>query len=419
MKKVFLIGWKDVTLAFRDRAALLLMLLAPFLLTAGLGAVTGRFSGSSSSGLNQIPVILVNQDGQQLGNSLVNLFKSPELASLAAPMLQNDPATARKQVDADRAAAAVIIPAGFTASIIPKVGSATAAAGPLVKIELYTNPTRPTSVGVIRTILEEYLSRVEVGRVGGQVAVTELISHGLLPVQQAAQVGTAIGIGQADAGQNTQAITVKTSTASGKAVNFDVLAYLAPGMALMFLMYTVSNGGRTVLTEKALGTLPRLLVAPISSTQVLGGKVFGIYLTGVAQMLILIGASTLIFKLQWGDPLAVLVLVLAAVVGAAGWGMLITAVARSPGQASALGTTIFLMFGILGGSFINLSNMPGWFQTVSKITPNAWALDGFATLAGGGQLGDILTPLLALIVMGAVLFTTAAVIISRSGLVRR
>ena len=254
---------------------------------------------------------------------------------------------------------------------------------------------------------------------GGQVAVTELISHGLLPVQQAAQAGTAIGIGQADAGQNTQAITVKTSTASGKAVNFDVLAYLAPGMALMFLMYTVSNGGRTVLTEKALGTLPRLLVAPISSTQVLGGKVFGIYLTGVAQMLILIGASTLIFKLQWGDPLAVLVLVLAAVVGAAGWGMLITAVARSPGQASALGTTIFLMFGILGGSFINLSNMPGWFQTVSKITPNAWALDGFATLAGGGQLGDILTPLLALIVMGAVLFTTAAVIISRSGLVRR
>jgi hypothetical protein len=32
---------------FRDRAALTFMLLAPFLLTIGMGFVTGRFSGNS------------------------------------------------------------------------------------------------------------------------------------------------------------------------------------------------------------------------------------------------------------------------------------------------------------------------------------------------------------------------------------
>lgn len=67
-------------------------------------------------------------------------------------------------------------------------------------------------------------------------------------------------------------------------MKFDVLAYLAPGMALMFLMFTVSNGGRSILAEKTQGTLPRLLVSPTSSTQILGGKVFGILLTGAAQM---------------------------------------------------------------------------------------------------------------------------------------
>ena len=61
MKKIFLIGWKDVKLAFRDRAALILMLAAPFLLTLGMGFVTGRFSGSSSSGMSNIPVVIVNQ----------------------------------------------------------------------------------------------------------------------------------------------------------------------------------------------------------------------------------------------------------------------------------------------------------------------------------------------------------------------
>jgi ABC-2 type transport system permease protein len=416
VKRIFLIGWKDVTLAFRDRAALLMMLLAPFLLTAGLGIVTGRFSGSDGSGLNHIPVILVNQDGQQLGNRLVELFQSPDLAALVAPTLQTDPAPARRLVDADQAAAALIIPSGFTASIIPGPGAAIT--GPVVKIELYTNPTRPTGVGVLQTILESYLSQVEIGRVSGQVAVTELVSHGLLPAQQAAQAGAAIGARLA-AAPDSSAISLKTSTASGQAVKFDILSYIAPGMALMFLMYTVSNGGRTLLTEQTLGTLPRLLVAPITTTQVLGGKVFGIYLTGVAQMLILIAASALFFHLQWGDPLGVLVLVLAAVAGGVGWGMFITALARTPGQVSAIGSAIFLIFGILGGSFISLNNMPGWFQVLSKITPNSWGLDGFSTLALGGQLGDILTPLLALIVMGAVLFAIAVAIISRREFVRR
>jgi hypothetical protein len=58
---------------FRDRAALTFMLLAPFLLTIGMGFVTGRFSGGSS-GLSDIPVIIVNLDNEQLGNALADLL---------------------------------------------------------------------------------------------------------------------------------------------------------------------------------------------------------------------------------------------------------------------------------------------------------------------------------------------------------
>ena len=129
MKKILLIGRKDLTLAFRDRAALLLMLAAPFALTLGLGFITGRLSGGASSGLADIPVIVVNQDGEQLGDALANLFGSEELASLIALSETADPAAARRQVDADTAAAAIIIPAGFTRSIIPAAGATPTGAG--------------------------------------------------------------------------------------------------------------------------------------------------------------------------------------------------------------------------------------------------------------------------------------------------
>jgi ABC-2 type transport system permease protein len=117
--------------------------------------------------------------------------------------------------------------------------------------------------------------------------------------------------------------------------------------------------------------------------------------------------------------LGVLVLVLAAVVGAVGWGMLITALAKTPGQVSSIGSAVMLTFGILGGSFFSLEGMPSWLQLASKITPNAWGIDGFTTLALGGGLGQILRPVSALIVMGAVLFTAAVVLINRRGLVQR
>jgi ABC-2 type transport system permease protein len=310
-------------------------------------------------------------------------------------------------VDLDKTAAAVLIPAGFSASI-QNPQSAVAA------IEIYANPTRPTGAGLVKTIVEEFASRAETGRVGAQVILAQLGARGLLPPEKAAQLAGSLGASQA---QNAESalITVKAVNGESAPKDFNVLAYMAPGMALMFLMYTVSHGGRTLLAERSNGTLPRLLVAPVRPVQVLAGKVFGIFLTGAAQMLILVGASSLFFRLNWGNPLAVLVLVVAAVFGATGWGLLITALARTPGQVSTVGSATMLMFGILGGSFIKLENMPVWIWAFSRITPNAWGLDGFTILAGGGQLGEIGPQVAALLAMGLILFGLAAWVMTRRG----
>ena len=84
-----------------------------------MGFVTGAFGSSSSSGISQIQVILVNQDDGQFGKALVDLFQSADLADLVAATLVTTPPAARAQIDADEAAAAVIIPSGFTDNIIP------------------------------------------------------------------------------------------------------------------------------------------------------------------------------------------------------------------------------------------------------------------------------------------------------------
>lgn len=425
MLKLLLIGLKDLKIIFRDRAALTFMLLAPFLLTLGLGFVTGSFGGGGS-GLSDIPVVLVNLDKGELGNALVDVFASEELAALLEPTEADSAEAAYRFVDEDQAAAAVIIPAGFTESIIPSQamidqarGDGQALAQETIQIELYSNPARPTSAGVIKAIVDEFISRVEEGRITGMTAMLGIPGLENMPFAQLEALALGMFENAGIDSASTTAIALKKASQGAEAVEFNPLAYMAPGMALMFLMYTVSHGGRSILAEKAQGTLPRLLVSPASPWQILAGKVFGIFLTGVAQMGILILASSLFFGLRWGDPSGVVVLILAAVFGATGWGLLLTAIGRSTGQVSALGSSIMLIFGILGGSFVSLEQLPPFIRLMSKITPNAWGLDGFTTLALGGGLPQLTEPIIALLVMGASLFVVSAIIFSRTNVMKR
>jgi len=419
MKKLFLIGIKDLKLVFRDRAALTFMLLAPFLLTIGMGFVTGRFSGGTS-GLSDIPVVIVNLDNEQLGNALVDVFSSEELADLMEPNASADPEAARHLIDEDQAAAAIIIPEGFTRSIIPAdetMFDANYVEPEPVKIEVYANPSRPASAGVVKAIVDEFISRVEEGRMSGMTSILQLMASGVLTPQNAES--EARNLFQNVDENVSSAITLKKNQEGAEAIEFDILAYMAPGMALLFLMYTVSNGGRSILAERSQGTLPRMLVSPTKTSQILGGKVLGIFLTGVAQVGILIVASSMFFGVKWGDVSGVIALILAVVFGATGWGMLVTALARTPAQVSSIGSALMLIFGILGGSFISLEQMSPLVQTLSKITPNAWGLDGFTTLALGGTLPNLREPITALLIMGAVLFGVAVVLFNRQGIVQK
>ena len=223
MKKLLLIGIKDLKLMFRDRAALTFMLLAPFLLTIGMGFVTGRFSGGST-GISDIPVVIVNLDKAQLGNALVDLFNSQDLADLMAPSFETDPQAARQMIENNQAAAAIIIPEGFTASIIPAEGATfnqNYLQPDAVQIEVYSNPSSPTSAGIVKSIVDEFISRVEEGRTSGMTAMIELVMSGLVSPQNAESEANRL-FQNTDQMENT-AIKLRKNIEGGDAVQFDML----------------------------------------------------------------------------------------------------------------------------------------------------------------------------------------------------
>lgn len=423
MKKILLIAAKDLRLAFRDRAAIILMLAAPFLLTLGMALVTGRLTspGGSSSGVSNIPLLIINRDGESLGNALVETLQSAELDELLDAQVVEDEQAARRAVDEDQVAGLVIIPDGFTGSIIPPAGAMVDTDTEPVKLQFYANPARPNSSAIIETILTEFLSRVEEGRVMGMASVFQMLTSGVFSPAEARAYGDEMRQQFSESADETAlqdeefgTLTLKVIGApEQESVQFDVMAYMAPAMALVFLMFTVTYGGRSFLAERRQRTLQRMLASPTALPQVLAGKMLGTYWTGVMQLLVLIGSSSLLFGLRWGNFWGVLALILLATYAATGWGLLITAFARTPAQVSTYGSAVMLTFGILGGSFVDLSGLPEPLRLISRITPNAWGLDGFTILGLGGGLDQLTRPLLGLFVLGSVLFILAILRFSR------
>lgn len=405
MNKIFAIGLKDLRLIFRDPTALILMLLAPYLITLGLGFVSGAFEDDEGSGIRDIPVMLINQDTGDLGFQLVTLFESDRLADLIEVVPTTTIEAGRELVNTDELAALVIIPADFSAIMIPDPTTGETAQGE--SLEIYRSPSRPISVSVVETIVSQFLSQVDAGTVLVQVTIDQLEESGNFDPTTFASLATELVTTQNEA-KPLIAIDVNSGSADTDDDGFNILAVLAPGMALFFLMYTVTLGGNSILKERNDGTLARMQTTQTSGGQILGGKVMGIFLTGVAQVAILVIGSSLMYGIKWGDWLGVIALIISAALAATAWGLLVAGAARTQEQVAGIGTALMLTFGAVSGTFAQIDNR--FVNLIGSITPNQWALQGFTKLGLGQTFTDILPNIGALWLLAAVVFAVAVML---------
>ena len=400
-----------------------MMLLTPYLLTLGLGFVSGAFEeDDGNAGIRDIPVHVVNLDEGDLGANLLDLLRSDELNTLLMVDESAEIEASRTLVDEDELAAVVIIPSDFSAQLLPDPETGQVQDAP--PIEIYRSPARPVSASVIEAIVTQFVNQVDAGSTLVMVTIEQLMMSGDLTPSDStplefAQLPPAVqqltdpDSAQATSRTSNSLISIReTVGATQEEADFNILSFLVPGMALFFLMYTVTLGGRGILMERIDGTMQRMQTTPTSSAEILGGKVVGVVLTGMAQVAILVVVSTVLYGIEWGNPLGVVLLVVSASVAATGWGILFASAARTPEQITAIGTAVMLVFGAVSGTFTQIDSP--LLRGVGSLTPNQWALDGFTALSLGSSLADILPNLGALWAMAIILFAVSATLFRRN-----
>ncbi len=377
----------------RDSAAFLGLIVAPLALSLALGAA---FGGGGTSGVPTVVVDLDGAGGGRFGPLIAGALSSDQLSSLIGVTRADDAATARATVD-DGGASSRSSSGGPE-----RPGDGDGGRSGLARRGLW--PARPRiSAQIVRGVVAGVLAELVAGSTAARVTLASLVEGGYLDPADLATRGGAIGEAAAADARDSAAIAVEAATGEPVEAGVSFGDVFGPSMAVLFLMFATTMGGRRILDEREGGTLSRLLVTPTTAVQVLGGKLAGIAAGGLLQMTILLAAMTLLFGLAWSSLPGVVLLTVALVLAATAWGILIAAWARTAGQAATAGTAITLIFAIVGGNFLPRANMPEPLRTASLLTPNAWGIDGYGALLSGGTLGDIALGLVALLAMTALL----------------
>ncbi len=173
-------------------------------------------------------------------------------------------------------------------------------------------------------------------------------------------------------------INVKKIDLLGAKKTNPAIAFYAAGIAVMFLLFTCTATGGSLLEEAEDGTLERLLSTRLGMTGLLMTKWLYIALVGVVQITVMFVWGALVFGLELWSHLPGFIIMTTVTAGAAGgFGMCLATVCRSRGQLNAISNIVILTMSALGGSMVPRAFMPEGLQKAGLFTFNGWALDGF------------------------------------------
>ena len=407
MTKIWAIAWKDLRSTMRNVPALAMMLLAPLALAGLLGFA---FGGGDTFQIAATKVALASTDERPAaaageaapplaGDTFAGILTSESLKDVLDVTEVADAAEARGKVDDGDAAVAVIVPRDFTSALYGAAGAKTA-------VELYVNPTQEFGTAIAESVVTQALLDFNGARAAAAVATAMAGGGGVHDA--AAQAAAARFVRDGGASQGL-VLTDREPLVTGEDEGDKVapVGLILAGMMVFFMFFGASNVARTILTEDAAGTLPRMLTTPTSTRTVLGGKFSSVFLTVTVQTIVLLVAGRLLFGIDWGSLDAVTLLTLVGAAVASGLALLIIAVVRTPGQAGAIGAGVYLVLALLGGNFTGTATTSGVYATVQKLTPNGWLLLGWDVAMHGGDLPDVASKLVVPLVFAVVFFAVA------------
>jgi len=166
------------------------------------------------------------------------------------------------------------------------------------------------------------------------------------------------------------------------------LRSLVPGLlALTILFGTSSMEAIVIVFERRIGSLERLLLAPVRLPALLAGKLLGGMTFGLTVTSVVLVISLVIFgagEVNW--LMLVLALLLSSLAFSA-LGAFVSVAVREIFEAQTLANFIRFPMMFLGGVFVPVTSLPVWLQVIARLLPLTYAVEALrASLSDGNWI---------------------------------
>jgi ABC-2 type transport system permease protein len=362
----------------RDRTAAFFVAVLPVVIMIVIGTTFGAVS-------SDLPVGVVDLDGSAASRELAAaLDRSPALDVTA----YGDEDDLRTDVRTGRVEGGVVVPAGYGAAL---GGGATAAVG------LLTDPGGATATPIRSAVT---------GAVGGQARVQAAATFAAEAT--GGDRAALVDVAAAEAGGLAPvAVAVERIGDPGRG-DLSPFSYTAPSNLVLFLFVNSLTVGAVLATDRRNGITRRLLVTPHPASTIVAGVGLAKFAFALVQGGLILAVG-LLFDVDWGDPVAVVLLTVVFAVVSTAVGLLVGATARSADTAQSIAVPVAIGMAMLGGCMWPLDLVPPVMRVIGHAVPHAWAMDGWTDLVLDGEgLGAVAVELVVLSGYAAVLLALAA-----------
>lgn len=148
--------------------------------------------------------------------------------------------------------------------------------------------------------------------------------------------------------------------------------FIIPGLSAVIMMaICVLMTSLTVSKERETGTLEQLISTPISSSELLIGKMLPYLAVGLVDLFLIVGAGVWIFEVPLRSNFLDLLLVsFIFLIGTLSWGLFLSVTAKTQLQASQMAMlSAFLPSFLLSGFIYPIENMPAALQAITYLIP--------------------------------------------------
>jgi len=416
---------KDIKNIIYDKKVLIVLVVMPIVLMTILGnALQGTFE--SDSGIKDIPIAIVKEydfefemkKSKNMLSNFINLEDEIDISKINPEkiffedFLQNKElefikynVTTRKKaeelLEKDEVVAIIILPKNYVYNFIMSM----TIGNNKFNIELIKNPNYSFSGGIIEQILNSFSETIN-----NKIAQSKIISQ-LMIEHKVDNINLEHFTSNIE-----KEVDIVNKELSG-VEPIDSFSYYAAGIMCMFILYSASVCGKSLLEERKKYTVQRLEVAGIGNLMAATSNMVRVMIITIIQMIITIIYSTIVLGVNWGDFITVVLGLIFTAFAIGGIGMFISVATYMTEKlliSNIFEIVLINFMALIGGSFIPIQILPKFIQKMQILAVNGSAFKIYMNAMYHKPLRESYVYLFALLIIG-LLFMSISFVLLRVG----